>query len=1710
MEMEQLIDAQHEVHGRISRCVENLKKIKSAKVSMDTINAATRLLDNKWNKFEEQHEQLQAEFWREIKEHDYTKEDFPSEVEQTYLNQRAELAELAKKLNEQTEPERATTPRKSLPRIQLPQFSGKFEDWPSFRDLFGSIVVGDKSLSKVEQLHYLKTCVKGDAEQLIRNLPATEDNFERAWDTLSSHFENTRFLVKSYLASFTSLPRMKAPSASGLRRIFHGVLLTVGALESIGRPISNCSDLFVHLVVELLDSKTRREWENSLGKSSAPPTYDELREFLQEQLMTQEVLHTISPDSSSKGSEKPNRSTRASHVGSKGPDPNRSCPLCKKDHFIAYCDTYKKKTAQEKREIVGTHQRCWNCLGRHLLGECSSSKVCGRCSGKHHTSLHDAFAVVALPEVAPSSTSAVHVAKRPLAGSGAVLLATARVLVTDRVGAHHVVRALVDPGSETSLIAESLAQRLRLPRTPSSVAIFGVGGVQTGCSRGRVTVSVLSRSGDFSLAVSPLVLPRLSIYGGASDGESRSWSHVTGLLLADPEFHLQDPVELLLGAEVYSSLVLPDLRRGGPTEPIAQQTRLGWVLLGSVGVYHAMTPVTSLQCSAVADLSDLVRRFWETEEPPRAPIPLTADEAECEEHFQRTHVRLADGRYQVRLPVRTGLPDLTSTRRAAFRLLEVMTRRFARDSAFGERYRVFMSEYLALGHMSPVGAATANPGAAVCYLPHHGVLRGPGPEAKIRVVFNGSSRTMDGSSLNASLHVGPNLLPALADILTRWRRHRYVFVADVEKMYRQIAVHPADRDLQRILWGEEAKLEYRLNTVTYGLASAPYLAIRVLRQLADDEETRFPLAADTLRRNIYMDDILTGADDLMAGQQLARQVSALCMAGGFPLRKWAASHEALLEDVPLEHRLHSTIDAQLPSADHSVLGLRWNPTDDSFALSIQRTQPTTPTKRSVLSRTARLFDPLGWLAPLIIRAKLLVQTAWLQHLDWDVPLAAREAAAWTTLEEELPLLEGIRLPRWFGYDGTASTLELHGFSDASELAYAAVIYLRASRGTTTTISLVAARTKVAPLKRVSLPRLELCAAHLVAKLAEHIRAILDLRPAAVHLWTDSTVALGWVRGHPAKWSTFIANRVSEIQRSTPEATWRHVPGRENPADCASRGVSPKELLEHPLWWQGPRYLREKQTAWPTDPGFIDEDSLPERRPTRCLAAVQEREPEELLRFSSLRRLLRVSAWLWRWRRCRLRAAAGEHAAAVLDPEELEAALVRWIRVTQNLSFRAELRDIRAGRPLPGRSPLRKLAPMIDAENILRVGGRLKHSLLDVDQRHPIILPSDSHLTYLVIDAGHRRTLHGGTQSTLASIRQRFWIPRARQLVRRHIHRCLPCVRWRAAAPQPMMGDLPKERVAPSRPFQHTGVDLAGPVWLRTTRGRGHKAYKRFLVIFVCFSSRAVHLEVASDYSAEAFLAAFRRFVSRRGLCTAVYSDCGTNFVGADRQLRDLFRAASRDIHTIVGRLADDGIRWSFNPPSAPHFGGLWEAAVKSVKHHLRRTIGESKLTFEELTTFLAEVEACLNSRPLQALSDDPEDIGALTPGHFLVGAPLNAVPEPSLLDVSTNRLSRWRLLQQMRDHLWQRWVQEYLQGLCPRPKWWSTRGAIQEGQLCLVRGESTPPCRWPLARITRLHPGPDGQVRVVDVRTSVGELTRPVVKIVPLPSATDADPGPPA
>jgi len=530
-----------------------------------------------------------------------------------------------------------------------------------------------------------------------------------------------------------------------------------------------------------------------------------------------------------------------------------------------------------------------------------------------------------------------------------------------------------------------------------------------------------------------------------------------------------------------------------------------------------------------------------------------------------------------------------------------------------------------------------------------------------------------------------------------------------------------------------------------------------LQQLTIDEESKYPEGAVSLRRNTYMDDILTGAHSLEAAEELRQQLTELCRAGGFPLRKWPANHAELLEGVPAEYRLQHDL-RYWPHESHATLGLQWYPSIDSFSYAIPVVDMQTTTKLSVLSLTARLFDPLGWLAPVVARAKIFFQSTWLMGVDWDTPLDNRQSQLWDDFKGDLPRLAEIRVPRHLPVGPLATSVELHGFAGASERAFAAVVYLLTNTGNKEKqVSLVAAKTKMAPIKQVTLPRLELCAATLLVRLVGHVRSMIA-EEAPVHLWTDSTVALSWIQGHPSRWQTYVANRVSEIQTALPGASWHHLPGTDNPADCASRGISPSELIAHPLWWQGPSWLRLGAPPRSTEVINPEDDELPERRARIQAAAVRPQpiEPKEITRFSSFTRLTRVITWCLRWRRRGQAApapAAAPSLAVALSAGELDDARQSLIRMVQAKHWSNELKSLAKGEPIARGSSLLKLTLFIDPQGNLRVGGRLRHSLLAYDAKHPVILSSRSHLTKLIIEAFHRKTLHGGVQLTLGAVRQ---------------------------------------------------------------------------------------------------------------------------------------------------------------------------------------------------------------------------------------------------------------------------------------------------------------------------------------------------------------------
>jgi len=571
---------------------------------------------------------------------------------------------------------------------------------------------------------------------------------------------------------------------------------------------------------------------------------------------------------------------------------------------------------------------------------------------------------------------------------------------------------------------------------------------------------------------------------------------------------------------------------------------------------------------------------------------------------------------------------------------------------------------------------------------------------------------------------------------------------------------------------------------------------------------------------------------------------------------------------------------------------------------------------------------------------------------------------------------------------------------------------------------------------------------------------------------------------------------------TQPSQWRHVPTACNPADIISRGCSAESILSNELWWKGPKWLSQTKDFWPSS-NVINTD-LPEIRIVRPILVVSQ--PPEVQfeeRYSSWSKMNRIAAYMLRFCHNALTKSVSKRQLKSLSVAELTYATV-LIRKMQSIFFESEVTELKQNKPVGRRSALRTLNPFIDQNGLVRVGGRLANADIAYTKKSPIVLPLNSVITRLIFEYEHRRLLHIGPQGLLANIHLSYWPIRGRAIARQIVRRCMVCFRSNPSLVVPFMAPLPRERVNVERPFARTGVDFCGPIMIRSGIRRV-VSIKCYVAVFVCFVTRAVHLELVSGLTTEVFLASLMRFMSRRGYCSHIYSDNGTNFVGANKVLHSYF-TPKHGQRTIEDSLTDLKIQWHFIPPAAPHFGGLWEAAVKSAKRHLLKVTTMGLLTFEEMNTLFCRVEALLNSRPISPMSDDPSDLNALTPGHFLTGGSLTLPAESDSTGIPLNRVKRWELVKMQAQTFWKRWSSEYLPQLHKRGCWLTKKDNVKVGSLAILKEDNTPSPQWKMVRITKVHPGADGVVRVVTITNSAGgEFQRPTSKLAVLPSIKEEE-----
>ncbi|XP_060800865.1 uncharacterized protein LOC132901873 [Amyelois transitella] len=1568
-------------------------------------------------------------------------------------------------------------------------------------------------------MHYLKTSIKGEAESILKHIQITSCNYLHAWNILKTRYGNKRLILNCTMKRLFNVKKINAPSAVQLKQLVDTTSECLNNLKNLDVNTSSWDPIIIYLLVQKLDSETHKSWEEHAYKDEAEdlPTWLEFKKFLESRFRTLELITNNNSTREVKSIKE-----RSFHTATVEPATKRTCVRCKDTHTLCHCKDFIKMEPTERREFVKTNDLCFNCLvPGHSALKCRLPVSCRICRRRHHSLLHinKSEESSATPSTSQQPSVSTHVveeeqvevntmiASHLSAKQHIALLATAVVQARSEHGYTVPLRALVDPGSEAAFISEKAAQLLKLERQSVKGSATGVGGTRV-MFKHVVQLNISSRwDQNFRMPIQAYVMSKpLTTSIPSETIQPRNWPHIAGLNLADPDYYTPGSVDLLLGVKEYVHIIEEGLIKGPIGTPIAQKTSLGWILLGDNDKKSQRT--TFLVTHQQVDVEDMLKVLWEIDT--EKERKLTKEEQLCEEIYEKTTTRNEEGRYIVKLPFKTDNPKSPEgkTRDIAVQRLKYLERKFKRSPDLKREYTKVINEYIDKEYMEMIPEKERETKKSV-YLPHHAVIRQDKESFRTRIVFDASCKGVNNISLNDELHVGPQLQEDLRNLLMRWRMKPVCFVADIQKMYFQVFVTKGDSDYQRVLWrtnDTDEFEEYRLLRVSFGTASAPYLAVKTLQRVANDEGNDKALAIRTIHEDFYMDDMLSGADTVEEAITLARDVTNILQRGGFVLTKWSSNDVQFMKSIDENKRSASAqVDLNL-NGTIKTLGIIWNLRTDTFEYKFTLPENTKSiTKRGILSDLQKLFDPLGWVAPSIVNAKILVQKLWLEKVNWDDEISKPLAEEWREIRSDFNNINQIKIERWFGTTSAdKDTIQIHAFSDASMRAYGAAVYLRivCNDGKVKT-KLIAARTKVAPLKTISLPRLELCGALLLSRLMKQIGQAMRIPKSQMYAWTDAQIVLAWLCGEPNRWKPFVANRVVEILDNLNNEHWNHVQSHENPADLVSRGVLLLELKDCELWWSGPKWLSETEINIREKNIITTDIDMKTKQVNTYLNTedLQEKKDSIILQFEQFDDLTELIKGITYCKRfLNYKKNFRDLQQNEITTLELEQSLNICIKLIQKEEYTDEISRLKLNKQVKKGSSIRTLNPYLDDNNILRVGGRLRHTNLPNDKKHPIILGNKNILTKFIVADAHKKTLHGGVELMLAYIRSKYWIIRVKSVVRKHIHKCLLCMKLRAKTKAQIMGDLPEQRVTPTRPFLHSGVDFAGPFTILMSKGRGNRTTKAYVAIFVCMSTKAIHIELVSDLSTEAFLGAFRRFVARRGKCSHIWSDQGRNFVGASKELIDAWnKTLIQSTREIASILLTEGTQWHFIPAYSPTFGGLWESGVKSIKYHLQRIL-ITNLTYEEMTTILCQVEACLNSRPLCPVdSADPDNLDILTPGHFLIGESPIVVPSPDLKNVKIHTLSRWQHTQKLMNDFWRRWQDEYLNRLQQRPKWHKIEEEFKVGDIVLIKTDNLPPGKWSLGRIVDKHPGDDGYTRVYSIKSGNTITKITVTKLCALP-----------
>ena len=1085
----------------------------------------------------------------------------------------------------------------------------------------------------------------------------------------------------------------------------------------------------------------------------------------------------------------------------------------------------------------------------------------------------------------------------------------------------------------------------------------------------------------------------------------------------------------------------------------------------------------------------------------------------------------SDWHYEMPLPLRHEDVKLPNNRSQALRRLSLLKARFKRVPSYHKDYTKFMEDVIT--HCAEKARPNDDKGikignGRINYVPHHGVYH-PAKPSRIRVVFD-CSAVYKGTSLNKNLLQGPDLTNSLMGVLCWFQQETVALTSDVKGTFHQFFVNEEYRDLLRFFWWDQGDVkkdarEYRMKVHLFGAASSPGCANYGFKKAADDGEKEFGKdAADFMRRDFYVDDGLKSVKDVDTAIELIQKTQGMCARAGLKLHKFSSNKEVIHAVAP-DDRAKGLQDLDLtrdPLPIERTLGIMWCAETDSFQFRIV-IQDRPLTRRGILSTVCSVYDPLGLVAPLILVGKQILQDLCQNDANWDEPICDELRPRWERWRSELRIQSSLRIPRSFKPEGFGQikTVELHHFSDASLSGYGQCSYLRLiSESDETHCSLVMGKARDTPLKPVTIPRLELTAAVVSVKISQWLGEELDYQNVSEFFWTDSKVVIGYISNTTSHFHVFVANRLQQIHNHTKPQQWQYISSQSNPADAASRGLRAQQLVDDDSrWLRGPDFLWRPlpyQVQIDLKPQPLDPDDPEVKKVTSLMTHTSKGYPNHfetsrLDRFSNWFRAKRAVAVCLRFKRCLKEGKKSERVKPAcyqpVNMEEIGRAEKEIIRCLQYEHFKDEIQalsSLQTGVEFRDRkkakqrnldlkkcSSLYRLDPYLDTDGLLRVGGRLRNASISEGAKHPVILPRRSRVTQLILQYCHEAIKHQGSGMTHNEVRQRgYWIIGGTSAVSYLVSRCVICRKLRSSPQQQKLADLPQDRVEPAAPFTYSAVHYFGPFFVK----EGRKKVKRYGIIFTCMASHAIHIETANSLETDAFTNALRRFQAERSPVRQLRSDCGTNFIGAHRELKEGLEEMNEN--KIRARLLEDNCEWIWfkvNPPSASHMGGSWERQIRTVRNILASMLEESErqLDDESFQTLMKEIQAIVNSRPL-----------ALTPNHLLtIKTKVLMLPPGVFLREDLYLRKRWRRVQHLANLFWEKWRKEFLQGLQLRKKWTKPQRNLQKGDIVMLKDENVPRNLWRLARVRDVSPSKDCLVRKVKLAIANSSLDKQGLRI---------------